>query len=441
MARRRLARPPLSRRRRSTSCTSARSRRKARTPPPRTARLSGCARRDGDRADAGRRHARPLELGLRRRPAVRAARAVRPPRGSEAVRRRRARTRAHGAARRRLQPLRSRRQLLAATTRSSSSRRATRRRGATRSTSTITSSSVVRQFFIHNALYWLEEYHFDGLRLDAVHAIVDDSDPSFLRELAAAVHGMPTGRAVHLVLENDRNDAALLARDVARPAARLHGAMERRLPSRAARAADGRDARPLCRLRLAGRAAAALAARRLRVPGRALALSRRAARQRERRAAARGVREFPPEPRPDRQPARRRAHVDAARPAAHARRRNAARAAADADPAVHGRRVPRAERLPVLLRLRGRARARRDRRPARRVREPLARRRRRCRCRVPRRKPPAPRLFSTGRRVDARAAQGCARARSAPLRGAPPRARAAAACARGRRRRCSGRRR
>jgi malto-oligosyltrehalose trehalohydrolase len=78
------------------------------------------------------------------------------------------------------------------------------------------SSGVVRQFFIHNALYWLEEYHFDGLRLDAVHAIIDDSDPSFLRELAAAVRGMPSRRAVHLVLENDRNDAALLARDAAR---------------------------------------------------------------------------------------------------------------------------------------------------------------------------------------------------------------------------------
>jgi maltooligosyltrehalose trehalohydrolase len=78
------------------------------------------------------------------------------------------------------------------------------------------SSTVVRQFFIHNALYWLEEYHFDGLRLDAVHAIVDDSDPSFLRELAAAVHALPTQRALHLVLENDRNDATLLERDAAR---------------------------------------------------------------------------------------------------------------------------------------------------------------------------------------------------------------------------------
>ena len=37
-------------------------------------------------------------------------------------------------------------------------------------------SRTVRDFFIHNALYWLTEYHFDGLRLDAVHAIIDDSD-------------------------------------------------------------------------------------------------------------------------------------------------------------------------------------------------------------------------------------------------------------------------
>ncbi|HWN39192.1 MAG TPA: malto-oligosyltrehalose trehalohydrolase [Gammaproteobacteria bacterium] len=78
------------------------------------------------------------------------------------------------------------------------------------------SSAVARQFFIHNALYWLDEYHFDGLRLDAVHAIIDDSKPSFLRELAAAVHAMPDGRTRHLVLENDRNDAALLTRDAQR---------------------------------------------------------------------------------------------------------------------------------------------------------------------------------------------------------------------------------
>jgi malto-oligosyltrehalose trehalohydrolase len=76
--------------------------------------------------------------------------------------------------------------------------------------------AVVRQFFIHNALYWLEEYHFDGLRLDAVHAILDDSNPTFLRELASTVHGLRVSRPLHLVLENDANDAALLQRDAAR---------------------------------------------------------------------------------------------------------------------------------------------------------------------------------------------------------------------------------
>jgi maltooligosyltrehalose trehalohydrolase len=81
-------------------------------------------------------------------------------------------------------------------------------------------SRHVRQFFIHNALYWLEEYRFDGLRLDAVHAIQDDSQPSFLRELAAAAHSLEVERPLHLVLENDANDATLLERDAAqRPTA------------------------------------------------------------------------------------------------------------------------------------------------------------------------------------------------------------------------------
>jgi maltooligosyltrehalose trehalohydrolase len=78
-------------------------------------------------------------------------------------------------------------------------------------------SRVVRDFFLHNALYWLEEFHADGLRLDAVHAIVDDSRPDFLTELARAVHEGPgRDRHVHLVLENDRNEACRLARDAKR---------------------------------------------------------------------------------------------------------------------------------------------------------------------------------------------------------------------------------
>jgi malto-oligosyltrehalose trehalohydrolase len=69
----------------------------------------------------------------------------------------------------------------------------------------------VRRFFIENALYWLDEYHFDGLRLDAVHAIHDNSTPHFLDELAAAIaHGPARTRRVHLVLENADNEARRL---------------------------------------------------------------------------------------------------------------------------------------------------------------------------------------------------------------------------------------
>jgi maltooligosyltrehalose trehalohydrolase len=71
----------------------------------------------------------------------------------------------------------------------------------------------VREFFIHNALFWLEEYHLDGLRLDAVHAIRDDSETSILTELAERVRSGPgRERPVHLILENDANQARYLPR-------------------------------------------------------------------------------------------------------------------------------------------------------------------------------------------------------------------------------------
>jgi len=73
-------------------------------------------------------------------------------------------------------------------------------------------SRPVRDFVIHNALYWLEEYRFDGLRLDAVHAILDDSDPDILTELAKTVQDRIPDRHVHLVLENDANQARYLER-------------------------------------------------------------------------------------------------------------------------------------------------------------------------------------------------------------------------------------
>ncbi|RYY99781.1 MAG: malto-oligosyltrehalose trehalohydrolase, partial [Comamonadaceae bacterium] len=72
-------------------------------------------------------------------------------------------------------------------------------------------SRPVRDFFIHNALYWVQEYRFDGLRLDAVHAIVDGSETRILDELSAAVRAATPGRHVHLVLENEHNGYAHLA--------------------------------------------------------------------------------------------------------------------------------------------------------------------------------------------------------------------------------------
>jgi maltooligosyltrehalose trehalohydrolase len=72
-------------------------------------------------------------------------------------------------------------------------------------------SRVVRDFFIHNALYWVHEFRIDGLRLDAVHAIVDDSRPHILEEISQAVRSSTTGRHVHLVLEDEHNHHPRLA--------------------------------------------------------------------------------------------------------------------------------------------------------------------------------------------------------------------------------------
>lgn len=68
---------------------------------------------------------------------------------------------------------------------------------------------AVRSYFADNALYWLKEYQFDGLRFDAVHAIVEKEEwlQTMVVELRKALPGQ---RCVHLVLENDDNTASLL---------------------------------------------------------------------------------------------------------------------------------------------------------------------------------------------------------------------------------------
>jgi maltooligosyltrehalose trehalohydrolase len=69
-------------------------------------------------------------------------------------------------------------------------------------------SDKVRRFFCDNALMWLRDYHMDGLRLDAVHALIDTSAVHFLEQLAAEVHTLEAQLGRHLVLiaESDLND-------------------------------------------------------------------------------------------------------------------------------------------------------------------------------------------------------------------------------------------
>ncbi|MDZ7642474.1 MAG: malto-oligosyltrehalose trehalohydrolase [Desulfurivibrio sp.] len=73
-------------------------------------------------------------------------------------------------------------------------------------------SEPVRRFFIDNALMWLRDYHFDGLRLDAVHAIFDRSALHFLEQLAAEVQTLEAECRRHLVViaESDLNDPRLV---------------------------------------------------------------------------------------------------------------------------------------------------------------------------------------------------------------------------------------
>jgi len=73
-------------------------------------------------------------------------------------------------------------------------------------------SDEVRRFFLDNALMWLRDYHLDGLRIDAVHAILDTSATHFLEALSAEVRQLEShlGRSCVLIAESDLNDPRLV---------------------------------------------------------------------------------------------------------------------------------------------------------------------------------------------------------------------------------------
>ena len=74
-------------------------------------------------------------------------------------------------------------------------------------------SDTVREFILENAQMWLRDFHLDGLRLDAVHALEDDSAIHLLEELAASADALAAevGREIVLIAESDRNDPTTVA--------------------------------------------------------------------------------------------------------------------------------------------------------------------------------------------------------------------------------------
>lgn len=75
-------------------------------------------------------------------------------------------------------------------------------------------SDMVRRFYVENALYWLEEFRFDALRLDAVHGIFDFSPKHILQEISESADDLAarTGRNLNIIAESDLNDPVLIRR-------------------------------------------------------------------------------------------------------------------------------------------------------------------------------------------------------------------------------------
>ena len=71
-------------------------------------------------------------------------------------------------------------------------------------------AAPVREFFLANAAYWIDEFHLDGLRLDATQNIYDSSDDHILAAIARQVRAAAKGRGTLLVAENEPQDTRLV---------------------------------------------------------------------------------------------------------------------------------------------------------------------------------------------------------------------------------------
>lgn len=71
-------------------------------------------------------------------------------------------------------------------------------------------SAPVREYFIANAAYWIDEFHLDGLRLDATQQIFDASQPNIMAEISARVRSAAKGRGAYIVAENEPQDVSLV---------------------------------------------------------------------------------------------------------------------------------------------------------------------------------------------------------------------------------------
>ncbi|UIY31218.1 hypothetical protein LZK73_17535 [Neorhizobium galegae] len=263
----------------------------------------------------------------------------------------------------------------------------------------------VRRYISECALYWLEEFHLDGLRFDAIDQIDDSSEKACTGRNRRA-HPRRDPRTRHPSDDRGRPQRHVPASTRrGRQGAALHRRMERRPSQRRPCLRDRRDACLLQGLRQgAGEAGGAGARRRLCLSGRGLAADRQETRCFEPGPAAGRLRGFHPEPRPGGQPRRgRKADRTGRRRQGEAAARHASSVAAYSA-ALHGRGIWRDQSLPVLHRFPRRSRESRAGRPPQGVRGPRGPRGR-DRSRPKRQKRPSMSPGSTGRSWNRRTAR------------------------------------